>query len=325
MSLARAGACALILLIAGCDQMPWGRNQPGSTLVLEVNGEALRKEQLEQQSDSAAQTLRTTGPPILLSGHGIAGDAIRFRLADPADAQRAFAAIAAMGGGDILVVSQAADGALEARLSEAYFQSLLAQVANQSVAVLERRVTALSRHATVAIGDDNRLTVHAPGIVDPSTLESLTVRGVIGFHLVRGLDPYGEVPATAMVAQALEIYGGDAEVVERRPRLTGANIDDARPTVDPSSRELALAFRLDQQGARVFCRITREHTGDRFAILLDNQVLTAPVINEPICGGSAQISGNFTKGSAEELAVILIAGALPAPLKEIELRGPDVE
>ena len=73
-------------------------------------------------------------------------------------------------------------------------------------------------------------------------------------------------------------------------------------------------FRLDSEGARLFCRITRQHTNDRFAILLDNQVLTAPTINEPICGGSGQISGNFTPQSASELALMLNAGALPTPL-----------
>ena len=80
---------------------------------------------------------------------------------------------------------------------------------------------------------------------------------------------------------------------------------------------------MTSEGSRIFCRITREHTGDRFAILLDGQVLTAPRINEPICGGSGQISGNFTAETANELAVMLRAGALPAPLTVIDERTVD--
>jgi protein-export membrane protein SecD len=81
-----------------------------------------------------------------------------------------------------------------------------------------------------------------------------------------------------------------------------------------------LAFQLDGAGSRIFCRITSEYVNQRFAILLDNQVLTAPTINEPICGGSGQISGNFTPESASELALMLNAGALPTPLTVIEER-----
>jgi protein-export membrane protein SecD len=82
-----------------------------------------------------------------------------------------------------------------------------------------------------------------------------------------------------------------------------------------------MAFTLDSQGTRIFCRVSREHTGHQFAILLDNQALTAPVINEPICGGTGQISGNFTAESANSLAIMLNAGALPAPLNVIEQRS----
>jgi protein-export membrane protein SecD len=81
-----------------------------------------------------------------------------------------------------------------------------------------------------------------------------------------------------------------------------------------------LAFQLDSRGSTIFCRITRDYVNQRFAILLDNQVLTAPRINEPICGGSGQITGNFTPESASELALMLNAGALPTPLTVIEER-----
>jgi protein-export membrane protein SecD len=112
-------------------------------------------------------------------------------------------------------------------------------------------------------------------------------------------------------------------VVERRPRLTGEHLTRANPSTDPQTAEFVLSFQLDSQGRTIFCRITRDYVNQRFAILLDNQVLTAPRINEPICGGSGQISGNFTPESANELALMLRAGALPAPLTVIEERTVD--
>jgi preprotein translocase subunit SecD len=102
--------------------------------------------------------------------------------------------------------------------------------------------------------------------------------------------------------------------------MTSEHLDRANPSTDAQTGEWVLAFALDREGARLFCRITRDNVGERFAILLDNRVLTAPRINEPICGGSGQISGNFTAQSASELAIMLNAGALPAPLILIDER-----
>jgi protein-export membrane protein SecD len=125
------------------------------------------------------------------------------------------------------------------------------------------------------------------------------------------------------VVQPYPQGNGTPEIVERRPRFTGERLVRANPSTDSQTGEFVLSFQLDSEGSRIFCRITRENTGNRFAILLDNQVLTAPRINEPICGGSGQISGNFTAESANNLAVMLRAGALPAPLTVIDERTVD--
>jgi protein-export membrane protein SecD len=129
--------------------------------------------------------------------------------------------------------------------------------------------------------------------------------------------------AGTIVAPPYPEIGDSQEVVERRPRLTGENLLRAFPSTDAQTGEYVMSFQLDNRGTRTFCRISREHTGERFAILLDGQVLTAPVIREPICGGSGQISGNFTAQSASELALMLNAGALPAPLTVIDERTVD--
>ena len=148
------------------------------------------------------------------------------------------------------------------------------------------------------------------------------------FHMVRNLDPAdaaaGRIPAGAMWCSLIR-HRRSAELVERRPRFTGERLTRANPQQDGQTGQIVLAFQLDSQGTRQFCSITRQFTGQRFAILLDNQVLTAPRINEPICGGSGQISGNFNAKSASDLAVMLRAGALPTPLTVVEERSIGAE
>jgi len=106
--------------------------------------------------------------------------------------------------------------------------------------------------------------------------------------------------------------------------VSGADLTDAQPGFDPRTSEPVVNFRFNTSGARKFAKVTQENVGKPFAIVLDNQVISAPVIREPILGGSGQISGNFTVQSANDLAILLRAGALPAPLTIIEERtvGP---
>jgi len=113
-------------------------------------------------------------------------------------------------------------------------------------------------------------------------------------------------------------------VVEKRVLVSGAELTDAQPGFDPRTSEPVVNFRFNTSGARKFAQVTQENVGKPFAIVLDNEVISAPVIREPILGGSGQISGSFTVQSANDLAILLRAGALPAPLTIIEERtvGP---
>ena len=208
-----------------------------------------------------------------------------------------------------------------------YLRELTRQAAQQSIEVIRRRIdpTGASEVTIVRQGDD-RIIVQAPGLTDPEQLKNrIGQTALMTFHMVREVDAArqdaGPLPPGTMLVQPYPGVGDRADVVERRPRFTGERLADARPSSDPQTGQIVFSFRLDSQGARQFCRISREYTGQRFAILLDNQVLTAPTINEPICGGSGQISGNFTPQAASELAVMLRAGALPAPLSMIEERS----
>jgi preprotein translocase subunit SecD len=106
--------------------------------------------------------------------------------------------------------------------------------------------------------------------------------------------------------------------------VSGGDLVDAQPGFDQRTSEPIVSFRFNSSGARKFAEATQQNVGKPFAIVLDNKVISAPVIREPILGGSGQISGNFTVQSANDLAILLRAGALPAPLTIIEERtvGP---
>jgi protein-export membrane protein SecD len=114
-------------------------------------------------------------------------------------------------------------------------------------------------------------------------------------------------------------------VVQRRVLVSGDRLTDAGVAFDSRSGQPAVTTRFDSVGARQFGEMTKENVGRRFAIVLDKQVLSAPVIQEPILGGSGQITGSFTTKTANDLAVLLRAGALPAPLKIIEERTVGAE
>ena len=108
--------------------------------------------------------------------------------------------------------------------------------------------------------------------------------------------------------------------------MSGDRLKDAAATVEPQSGRYVVAFEFDNRGAKKFAKITTENTFQRLAILLDNSVISAPQIKEPITGGQGNISGNFSPEAANDLAVLLRAGSLPAPIKILEERtvGPSL-
>lgn len=329
----RRGACALLIALsvalAACDRIPFvSANQHGGAYVLlELDASDVHRRQLEDVAGEMATALRSAQPSIRYTGRGVVGDAARIRLIDPAELQRAQVALSAVGrdstGVETLTFTAGEDALIEARLTPAFAESLVRQAAEQSIPVIRRRADPMERGgAEVTIRDDQRIYVRTPYLTDSNELSRrFAVQGLLTFHVVREVSPseieMGLLPPGAMLAQPYPGIGYSPEVVERRPRLTG-HLDRADATVDQQTGQMALAFQLDDEGKRVFCSVTREHTGQRFAILLDNQVLTAPRINEAICGGAGQVSGSFDEQSARELATMLNAGALPAPVTIIE-------
>jgi preprotein translocase subunit SecD len=304
--------------------------QGGSHLLLEVDTNAMRRQQLDNLAEQMASTLREASPHILYTGRGVTGDAARVTLVDATQMPAALRALRVIsqnntGTAETVTVAQgAAPGSIEARMTDAGLRQLSRQAAEQSIEVIRRRIdpNGTSEVSIVRQGDQ-RIVVQAPGVSDPEMLKQrIGQTALMTFNLVReGVNPQEGLPAGALVARPYPGIGNETVVVQRRPEFTGEHLRNAHPGTDAQTGQFVLDFSLDGQGTRIFCRVSREHTGHRFAILLDNQVLTAPVINEPICGGSGQISGSFDAESASNLAIMLNAGALPAPLTVIEQRS----
>ncbi|MBS0385183.1 MAG: protein translocase subunit SecD [Proteobacteria bacterium] len=304
--------------------------QGGSHLLLEVDTNAMKRQQLDNLAEQMASTLRDANPRILYTGRGVVGDAARVTLVDPSQMQAALRALRVVtqnttGTAETITLAPGATpGLIEARMTDAGLRQLSRQAAEQSIEVIRRRIdpNGTSEVSIVRQGDQ-RIVVQAPGVSDPEMLKQrIGQTALMTFNLVRENDsPNGPLAPGAAVAHPYPGVGNETVVVQRRPEFTGEHLRSAHPSTDPQTGQFVLTFSLDGQGTRIFCRVSREHTGHRFAILLDNQVLTAPVINEPICGGSGQISGNFTAQSANDLAIMLNAGALPAPLTVIEQRS----
>lgn len=183
-----------------------------------------------------------------------------------------------------------------------------------------------------------RILIQLPGIQDTQRAKSLIGRtALLEFKLVDDTNDInaalkGSVPPGREILYKVE-EDPDTQrmlktpyLLKKRTLLTGASLQDAKVQIDSQFNEPYVSIDFDKKGARVFERITGENVKKRLAIVLDNKVYTAPVIQEKISGGQARITGNFTTEEARDLAIILRAGALPAPVNILEERtvGPSL-
>ncbi|MFC3115899.1 protein translocase subunit SecD [Cellvibrio fontiphilus] len=205
----------------------------------------------------------------------------------------------------------------------ALHDQIVRDAVEQSVEVVRRRLdeTGMVEPMITRQGSDSIL-VQLPGVSDPHHIrELLGTTARMTFHWAANTHSPGH---TQLIT--VEGEGGERYRLEERVALEGKHISDARLAFNPDSGEPVVNFKLDKDGARRFGDMTQHNVGRALAIVLDNKVITAPVIRSAITGGSGEISGSFTSASANDLALLLRAGALPAPLKVIEERtvGPDL-
>ena len=306
----------------------------GSHLLLEVETDAVIRERLEALVDDVRTTLREAR--IRYTGLRADDRSVQVRVTDPGQVEQAVSLIedlsapvttnvlAGIGTRDLSV--ETGDGGLvTVALTEPAIEQRIFSAVDQSIEIVRRRIDELgTREPTIQRQGADRILVQVPGLDDPARLKALIGQTAkLTFRLVDVTARPEAPPAGSEV-----VYGEgnppERYVLRRRTVVTGENLVDSQPGFDQQTNEPIVTFRFDSSGARRFGQVTQENVGRPFAIVLDEKVISAPVIREPILGGSGQISGNFSVEEANDLAILLRAGALPAPLTILEERtvGP---
>jgi preprotein translocase subunit SecD len=216
--------------------------------------------------------------------------------------------------------------------SEYRLLDLQDKVIEQSLEIVRMRVDSEgTKEPVIQRQGNNYILLQVPGANDPNELRKILGKTAkLTFHLVEDSADISQALSGGLKNNQMLIEGKNGEskfymVVLKQPALTGDMLSDAQATFNQNS-QAAVSFELSVTGSKIFAELTKDNPGRGLAIVLDGKLLSAPTINEPITGGKGIISGNFTVDSAGELALLLRAGALPAPLKIIEERtvGPNL-
>ncbi len=297
----------------------------GSYLLLEVDVAAAQRDRLNTVIDSVRNTLRNAR--IGYTGLDVQGDAIVFTIRDTGrieDARQALAKI-----DPDLTLDIGSDGAGTLKFSAVATETQRGQAVEQSIEIIRRRIDETgTKEPTIQRQGSDRILVELPGVDNPEHVKSLLGRTAkLTFQLVDTTTTVdqarrGRMPPGDEILPAQEGHGNQsgptAYLLHRRVMVGGDMLTDAQATFQDN--QPVVSFKFDAAGARRFGDATRENVGKPFAIVLDNKVISAPIIKEPILGGSGIISGSFTVQSASDLALLLRAGALPAPIKILEER-----
>ncbi len=321
--------------IMGEDDLPdWWRPvtlgldlQGGSHLLLEVGVDDVVQEQMTGLVEAARSELRDAR--IRYRDLGVEGTSVVVRVPGAEERPEAEDLLAKIDPQVSLTLGE--DGLFRMTYSEQTLAERKTAAVQQSIEIVRRRVDELgTREPTIQRQGERRIIVELPGIDDPDRVKRLIGKTAkLTFHLVdtsvsledalRGRVP----PGSRLLPSADDTQRGPSQyVVRRKVDVSGDRLTDAQPTFQNGAP--VVSFRFDTVGGRQFGEATQKNVGKQLAIVLDDAVISAPVIREPILGGNGIISGSFTTEGAQDLALLLRAGALPAPLTILEERtiGP---
>ncbi len=312
----------------------------GSELLLEAATDDVAKQRFERMEEAVRTEVRRSTPRIEIGDISTAGGVLSFMVREAGQVDKAVELARSLTNG-IGVTGQrdwnvaVRDGSTivmtptDAGLSDEVNKAM--ETARQVVA--KRIDPDGTREVSVTRQGSNRIQVQVPGLSDPERLKALLGKTAkLEFKLVDiTADPaqvaQGIAPPGSQILPYPDNPGSSPVIaVQRRIMVSGDQLIDASQGFDQQTNAPIVNIRFDGQGGRRFARTTQENTGKPFAIILDDSVISAPNINEPILGGQAQISGNFTVESANELAVSLRSGKLPVALEVVDERsvGPDL-
>jgi SecD/SecF fusion protein len=320
--------------------------QGGVHLQVKVEEQDIAEERLENlESDVRSMMRDRTQGPLGYSGIRATGGKVTLRLLKPEDADLAKERLSSLltpvvptgtllGGLGIIEVelSEPSPGVLEYTLTGEGIEERLRSAVSQSIEVIRRRVDELGTTEPIIQRQGvDRIIVQVPGFNDPERLKDVIgTTAKLGFHEVSGSMTAADAlanrpPVGFKVIPTSDEESGEANIlIEKAPKIPGEGLVDAQPGFDQRTNEPIVSFRFDNKNSQRFCKYSSANVGKRFAIVLDDTSISAPVIRDAICGGSGQISGNFSAQTANDLAVLMRAGALPAQITFVEERtvGP---
>ncbi|WP_313441305.1 protein translocase subunit SecD, partial [Novosphingobium sp.] len=313
-------------------------------LLLEANRQQVVQQRLEGMEESVRTRLRQASPTIAIGDFSSTGGQLAFTVRDPSQVDAAREAILPLTSGAGLTGQRDWDITVQDGTrfilvpTQAGIDLAISSAMETAVEVVRKRIDALgTKEPDIRRLGGTRIDVQVPGLQDPAALKNLLGQTAkLEFKLVdetavpsdlaKGIVPPGSeiVPYADPTSPAAG--GVPVIAVKRLGGIKGDELTDAKQAFEPQTNAAVVSITFNQQGGEKFAKLTTENVGKRFAIILDGKALSAPSINEPILGGSAQISGSFNVQSATQLAISLRSGALPVDLTVVEERtvGPDL-
>ena len=311
----------------------------GSHLLLEADLADLQKTQLDNMEKTVRTAMRGQAGPsddIAIGELSTAGGRISFLVRDQAQLDEARERLfnetrgAGLTGQRDWTINVVDSTRIVITPTGAGRTQAIAHAMDTARDIIDRRVNALgTREPTIIREGNDRVVVQVPGLQDPAELKELIGKTArLEFRMVDpNADPgeaaAGRVPVGSEIvpyADGANGAGAGFEVLRRQVIISGEQLINAEQSYDQQTSQPVVSIRFDSGGASAFAKVTTANVGKRFAMVLDGKVLSAPSINEPILGGSAQISGSFTVASANALAISLRSGALPVKMTVVEER-----
>ena len=307
--------------------------QGGSYLLLKVESESLQTDRLNSLADELRLGMRNSSPRIGYKNLKVSGTELNFTLINQEDSITIKDLLDSIDKAFLINIDNYNN--VQVSMSEEKIKEISDYAILQSIEIIRRRVDEVGTNEPIIQrqGDD-RILVQLPGLEDPERIKKLLGKTArMNFRMVNETASIedalsGRVPPGSDLLFEIDERTGEKSipyVIYKRIGVSGEQLVDANPSMDQNNQPV-VSIRFDTSGARKFGELTSKNVGKRFAIVLDGEVISAPVVREAITGGSGQISGNFTFESASDLSVLLRAGALPAPLTILEERsvGPSL-
>jgi protein-export membrane protein SecD len=312
--------------------------QGGAHLLYQLDENEMTEDWLGTIRDDVRETLRKNRIPYIDLMQNVAERTVSVKIREGGDFDKAYSelrklsvpvggTLGGFSGAHNFDVDQSGDNGIVLKVTEAGLTQRMNSAIQASIETIRRRVDAFgTTEPSIQRQGRNRVLVQVPGISDVERLKKLIGEtGKLEFKLV---DPSANA---AQLAESKQVPPDDdllyststppvPYAIKKETLVSGESLVDAQPSFDQRTGEPVVTFRFDATGAKRFGKVTQENVGLPFAIVLDGKVISAPVIREPILGGSGQISGRFNVQEANDLAVLLRSGALPAKLTVIEER-----